>query len=67
MVFKPSFHGICQIHSFSTEVNPWQTSRAFEVLDDVSVVSSATNLRDSEKPDQFLFCHYSRAEAEFTV
>jgi hypothetical protein len=67
MIFKPGFHGIRQIHGFSTEVNSRQTSRAFEILYDVSVTPCVANLRDSEKSDQLLFCHDSRAEAEFTI
>ena len=67
MIFKPGFHGICQIHGFSAEANSRQTSRAFEILYDVSVTPSVADLRDSEKSDQFLFCHDSRAEVEFTI
>jgi hypothetical protein len=47
-------------------MNPWQTARAFEVLDHVSVTFRVADLRDSEKPDQFFFCHDRGAEAQFT-
>ena len=67
MVFKPSFHGICQIHSLSTEVNSRQTPRAFEIFHDVSVTPRVANLWNSEKSDQLLFCHDSRTKVEFTV
>ena len=67
MAFKPSFHGICQIHSLSTEVNSRQTARAFEIFHDVSVTPRVANLWDSEKSDQLLFCHDSRTKVEFAV
>ena len=67
MTFKPGFHGIRQIHGFSAEVNSRQTSRAFEILYDISVAPCFADLRDAQKSDQFLFCHDSRAEAESTI
>ncbi|MFC1637352.1 hypothetical protein ACFL5Z_21230, partial [Planctomycetota bacterium] len=67
MIFEPCFYCICQIYSFSAEVNPRQTVRTFKVLDDVSVVPRVADLRDSEKPDQFLLCHDTGTRDEFTI
>ena len=64
ILFKPRLHSISWVNSFSTEMIPWKASRAFKVLDDVSVTPGVADLRDTEKPDQFFFCHDGRAEAE---
>jgi hypothetical protein len=67
MIFEPCLYGICQIYSFPAKVNPWKASGAFKVLDDISIATSITDLRDTEKPDQFLFCHDGGVGAEFTL
>ena len=64
MIFKPCLYGICKINSLSAEVNSWKASRTFEVPDDVSVVLCIADLRNSEKPDQFLFCHNGGTETD---
>ena len=64
---KPMLNGIGQIHSLSAEVNPRQAVLTFEVLDNVSVISGVADLRDTEKPNQFLFCHDAWTQDESTV
>ncbi len=39
----------------------------FEVFDDISVVRGTADLRDAEKPDQFLLGHDGRAGSEFAI
>jgi hypothetical protein len=67
LLLKPMLYGISQIHSLSAEMNPRQAMRAFEVLDNVSVISGVADLRDTEKPNQFLFCHDAWTQDESTV
>ena len=38
-----------------------------EILDNIPVVPGVANLRNSEKPDQFLFCHNCWTRDEFTI
>jgi hypothetical protein len=66
-IFEPRLYGIRQMHGLSAEMNSWQTARAFKVLDDISVTPGMADLRDTEKPDQFFFCHDGGAEPEITV
>jgi hypothetical protein len=67
MIFKPRFHGICQVHGLTTEMNPGQTMLAFKVFDDMPVILCVTDFRDTEKPNQFLFYHDAGARDKFTV
>ena len=64
---KPLLHGVDQIHSPSTEVNPGQAAIAFEILDDIPVILCVGDFRDTEKPDHFLFGHNAGTRDKSTV
>jgi len=67
MIFEPRLHGTCQIHNLPAEVNLGQAMIAFEVFDYIPVVACNADLWDTEKLDQFLFCHDAGARDKLTV
>jgi len=67
LLLKPMLHGIGQIHGLSAKMNPRQAVLSFEVLDDIPVILCVGDFRDTEKPNQFLFCHDAGTQDESTV
>ena len=67
MLLEPPRHGICQIQSLSTEVDSRQAVVAFEVLDDVAVVSGTADLGYSEETDQLFLGHERRPGKKRTL
>jgi hypothetical protein len=57
LLLKPLLHRIRQVHGLSTEVNPGQAVRAFEILDHMSVIAGTADFRDLEESDQLVLSH----------